>query len=399
MGTRSQPRSGLFRDFTDIARRAVRSLAMPTACLVLLGQGVAQSGEGPERGIRANAVVKNPRPKMADLFARDGKIRGVNLVAGRRFSEGSLSPLLHDHVEWLVLGPFGWQENTASTDVRLATRDVMWSESDTGIVAITRLARLHGMRIMLKPQIWITRPEEGKWLADIDPGSDANWSRWFDTYRRFILHYAVLAEGAGIEALCVGAELHRSVKQRPGDWIGLIAAVRAVYHGRLTYAANWNEEVSDVTFWDRLDFIGVQAYYPLTDKLEPSVADLVAAWRPISASLARLSGNHHLPILFTEVGWKSTPDAAARPWEWSENLSGRTIRVSTGTQARAYDAFFSVFWHEPWFAGALIWKWYANHAASGGPESIDFTPQNKPAESVMSQWFARVSAGRTRGAR
>ena len=107
METGSQLRSGLFRDFTDIALRAVRSVAMQTACLVLLGQGVAESGEVPQRGIRANAVVENERPKMADLFARDGKIRGVNLVAGRRFSEGSLSPLLHDHVEWLVLGPFG----------------------------------------------------------------------------------------------------------------------------------------------------------------------------------------------------------------------------------------------------------------------------------------------------
>lgn len=392
---RNRLRSALIHDLAGTACRAVRSLAIPAACFVLWAQGMPPVRVGPERETRPNAGAEGPRLEVRDLFARDGKLRGVNFVAGRRFAEASLAPLLHDHVEWLVLGPFGWQKNTTSTEVRLATRDVMWSESDSGIVTIARIARSHGMRTMLKPQIWITRPEDGKWLADIDPGSDANWALWFDSYRRFVLHYASLAEGAGIEILCVGAELHRSV-MRPGDWVKLIADVRAVYHGRLTYAANWNEEVGDVAFWDRLDFIGVQAYYPLTDKLEPSVADLVAAWRPIAVSLARLSGEHHLPILFTEVGWKSTPDAAVRPWEWSERVSGPMVRVSTGTQARAYDAFFRVFWHEPWFAGAHIWKWYANHAASGGPGSIDFTPQNKPAESVMARWFGRVAAGPNR---
>ncbi|MEP7027797.1 MAG: glycoside hydrolase TIM-barrel-like domain-containing protein [Candidatus Eisenbacteria bacterium] len=366
--------------------------ALPAFCILLVGpdRPPPPGGAGQETVRLAQAGLRFPETQ--DRYSRDGKIRGVNFVAGRRFSEDALRPLLRDHVEWLVLGPFGWQENATSTEVRIATRDVMWSESDSGIVTIARLARAHGMRTMLKPQIWLTRPAPGTWLADIDAPDEAGRTAWFESYRRFVLHYAGLAETAGVEVLCVGAELHRSVKRSPRDWERLIADVRAVYHGRLTYAANWYEEITDVPFWNRLDYIGVQAYYPLTDRLEPRVDDLVAAWHPIAASLERLSVREGRPVLFTEVGWKSTPDAAARPWEWGEHMSGTSARVSTGTQARAYEAFFRAFWSRPWFAGAFVWKWYANHGAAGGPDDIDFTPQNKPAESVLARWFGDVSS-------
>ena len=55
---------------------------------------------------------------------------------------------------------------------------------------------------------------------------------------------------------------------------------RAVYKGKLTYAANWDGEFEEVAFWDALDVIGVQAYFPLTEERVPSVTKLTQAWAP-----------------------------------------------------------------------------------------------------------------------
>jgi len=69
------------------------------------------------------------------------------------------------------------------------------------------------------------------------------------------------------------------VTKRQDDWRVLIADIRKLYRGKLTYAANWAKELNDVPFWAELDFIGIQAYYPLTDKANPTVDELEEGWR------------------------------------------------------------------------------------------------------------------------
>jgi hypothetical protein len=58
-------------------------------------------------------------------------------------------------------------------------------------------------------------------------------------------------------------------------------------------------------------------------------------------------------------------------------------------QATAYRALFETFWNEPWFAGGFLWKWFDSHAERGGPDNTRFTPQNKPAEEVIREWYGR----------
>ena len=48
-----------------------------------------------------------------------------------------------------------------------------------------------------------------------------------------------------------------------------------------------------------------------------------------------------------------------------------------------------VAWQEPWFAGGFLWKWFINHPVSGGPLDNRFTPQNKPAQQVIRQYYRR----------
>ena len=60
------------------------------------------------------------------------------------------------------------------------------------------------------------------------------------------------------EGLVIGTELERTTQRV--EWWDMIAAVRAVYPGLLTYAAHNLEEAEAVPFWDDLDAIGVTLY-------------------------------------------------------------------------------------------------------------------------------------------
>ena len=60
--------------------------------------------------------------------------------------------------------------------------------------------------------------------------------------------------------------------KREENWRSIIEAVRAIFTkpDSLTYAANWGEEERAIRWWDALDYIGIDAYYPLTKESHPS---------------------------------------------------------------------------------------------------------------------------------
>lgn len=318
------------------------------------------------------------------------RLRGVTLSTRRPPDNGVLRSIEGVRASHLTLVPFAFQRGVRSPDIRYNPSGRWFSESDAGIRALADSAHAMGMRVILKPHVWVGRSEsEDDWRGNIGFSTEAEWRIWESGYRAYILHHAALAADVGAEVFVVGTELRRAAVERASFWRELIADVRSVFPGRVTYAANWWEEYEQVDFWDALDFVGVQAYFPVGAAGETSVAALERGWRPHLRALERVSRETGKPILFTEIGYRSHPGAAERPWEWPTREQSSADRPDYTTQANLYEAFFKSAWDRRWFAGAIVWCWYGDTAPTERGQRIGFTPQGKPAEKVIASWFAR----------
>jgi hypothetical protein len=58
-------------------------------------------------------------------------------------------------------------------------------------------------------------------------------------------------------------------------------------------------------------------------------------------------------------------------------------------QRNCYQGTFESVWTEPFMAGGFLWKWYPDHEKYGGPRCKRFTPQNKPSQQIISDFFSR----------
>lgn len=329
------------------------------------------------------------------------KHRGVCWVGGSRIVDSTmLQSLANRNVNWISQTPFGWQRGYDNPEIgnNIGNNRAWWGERDEGLRSTAQMARKYGIKTILKPHIWL-RDSEGKWRGEINMKSEEDWQKWFDDYEEFILHYAKLAQAENMEMLCIGTELHKTCIEREDNWRALIKKIRAVYSGDLTYAANFSKEFEEVAFWDELDYIGVQAYFPVATSKNPSLEEVRQGWQPHLRKLEAFSKKYRKPILFTEAGYKSTKNSGIEPWVWPQRLSEeeRQDIYSEETQATLYHAMFREVFDKPYIAGIHLWKWYPSQRGRLKSTSerqrhfynIDFTPQGKLAEKVMTEWFGK----------
>ena len=340
-----------------------------------------------------------PEAKATPLPSHNtSQIQGVTFDAWAKPPAETFTQLRQHGITHLSVTPFGWQEAYNSPEVKLRTEARYYTEGDTGIAELAAQGQKYGLKIILKPHIWLSNSAaeefyqgkkviKKKWRDAIAFENEADWQRWSSTYRNFMMHYARLAERIGADVLCIGTELASTVRQRPDFWRGLIRDVRAVYSGKLTYGANWYKEYEEVTFWDELDFIGIQAYFPVSKKPNPTLEDLLTGWKKHHDAIAAIQEKTGKPVLFTEIGYRSVSFAAEKPWHWPNRSEVGNIQPDFTLQANLYEAFFQTFWNKPWTAGALIWKWYPEGSRRASRRAIDFTPQEKPAADVLSKWY------------
>ncbi|MEO0325531.1 MAG: hypothetical protein AAF447_21415 [Myxococcota bacterium] len=298
---------------------------------------------------------------------------------------------------WVSLTPFGYQDRLDATRVRgLYERGSgRWEsagETDERLVGEIRAAHGLGLKVLLKPHLWVGR---GAWRAEIDPGTTEGWRRWQASYGAFLQHYAELASREGVALLAVGTELRSSALRFPDWWRRLVRQVRAVYDGELTYAANW-DEAEQVTFWRDLDYVGVN-FYPSLAETPEDPED--AKRRRLEAALDRLdalAARTGRPLLLTEVGYKSCRGTEVRPYEWTERIRDGDA-PDEAAQARAYRRLLRAVAQRPHIRGVYVWKWFTDPASrEEGP--LGFSPRGKPAEDELRAAFGACASRAARPA-
>ena len=306
---------------------------------------------------------------------QEPKINGISFVASDGIvTEQNVNPVLKMNANWVTLMPFAFMKTINDTNV-VFEHDRQWiNEKKDGIEHTTRLFKKQKIKVMLKPQIWIPN---GGFTGHIEMKTERSWQILEKNYENFILHFTKIAQDLNCELFCIGTELNVFVTQRPEYWRSLILKIKTIYKGKITYAENW-DTYKNVPFLDTLDYIGIDAYFPLDSSKTASIEQLEKAWQPIKKEIKTISDKYNKKIIFTEYGYQSRDFTAKEPWNFSENQS-----VNFEIQVNALQALYQVFWKEDWFAGGFLWKWFDDHDNVGGLNDNDYTVQNKPAENIV----------------
>ncbi len=267
----------------------------------------------------------------------------------------------------VALIPFLHQDDVTATAVHRTD-----TVTDEELAAAFRTAHRLGLQVVLKPQVLVAE----NWSGEIDPGAEGGWQKWFAAYTEALLHYARLAEQERVEWLVVGTELNRAAAKP--YWPALIAAVRTVYHGRLTFAAHNIEGVRAFPYWSLLDSVGLTYYPSLGEEAAPA-----ALRREVTTAVARLAAlSQQLgrPLWLLEIGMPSARDSQHSPWQWRE-LRRPGVVADTGLQAMIIDLWLTAL-DQPWVEGVLVWSWRSDPEA-GGLLDTRHLVQNKPAEAIL----------------
>jgi len=272
------------------------------------------------------------------------------------------------------------QSSVSSSDVR--TMDS--TPTDQSLTDGINYIRGKGMQASVNVHV---DPNDRQWRAMINP---SDRPAWFANYGQQLNHYADIAQSTGAEEVVIGTEMSNLTNPsvhsgNTAGWVNLIQSVRERYQGSMTYSAQHGGNMEDyrtLEFWQYLDEIGISAYYSMGDR-SSSVADMQNRWRQIDENeLSGLARTYNKPIVFIEAGYVSGDNGLSDPGAAYSNPGP----VNLTLQADAYKALLSYWSNSSYLRGVSFWDWSSNPSA-GGQNDAGYTPQNKPAEQVMKQWF------------
>ncbi|ORV90523.1 hypothetical protein AWC12_07185 [Mycolicibacterium iranicum] len=270
---------------------------------------------------------------------------------------------------WVQLGAaWGQPTKNASAISRLPT-----TISDEDLARAITVAHQLGLKVLLTPHLYLPAPQSRSTISPDDRPA------WFAAYTQFVTHYAAMAQRLGVEQFSVGSELASISDDRPG-WLGVISAVRAEYSGTLLYGAE-PLEYPRIPFWDALDLIGIDAYWPLSPVPTTDAAALRQAWQPIVGEMAAFSARTGRDIVFTEAGFTSQRGTTTHPADWMISTT-----PDQAEQAAAYQSLLASFSDQPWWKGVYWWVWNAL-PDDGSDHATNYSPRGKQAEAVLRQWW------------
>jgi len=357
---------------------------------IVLSQTVFNTDEAANfaaRQDKSGAKASEMPLEQADVFPRPipDPLLGLNLTAysddgyGDEEVRKDMNELAALGSTTVVLVPTWYMDAPDSDTIQ---RQDGKTPSDDSLVQAMEWAGESGLGVVLKPHIDVA---DHTYRGEIHPRDRGEWYR---SYREFIRHYADIAASQSVDMFVVGTEL-KTMSPDTEQWREVIREARERYDGPISYAANW-DEVEQVGFWDDLDAIGADAYYPLFSGTgrAPTLPELVSAWRGIAYHLRDIASHWERPVVLTEVGYPSQVGGASEPYDITDQPPDQAL------QALAYRATFKALSGSGWLRGIEWWSWRADPSPEERTE-IEYSPEGKQAqgELALGQWSFKSGQG------
>ena len=344
--------------------------------LVAIGTYLSAAGAGCMEWAEGGAAAAGGDRPFATTRAAGLPFRGVAMQVQRvdwiDKYEHSCDEIAAEGADTVLLVVEGRQENGRSSHIYL---DMRVTPTPEKLGELIDHAKKDHLRVVLMPIVLLDNPTDTEWRGTLAPD---NWDTWFDSYRDMLTQFAWVAQGHHVDVMSVGSELV-SAEPKLDQWTRTIAKVRGVFHGNLTYSANW-DHYTTVPFWDQLDLIGMNSYYKLGDNQNVSVTEIEKRWRAIQKNLHSFQEQVHKPLILLEAGWCSLQNAASEPWDYTRT----DLPADQELQKRLYTAFFQVWYGDPHLGGFMMWEWPPGPADDRG-----YSPKGKAAEAVLREWLAK----------
>ena len=294
-----------------------------------------------------------PGPARSGTADRPEQVRGVIVSThtdGSDWASPEMGSTLSDikslGADWVCIHPYAWIRG----DGTVSFRPIDPADPPEELARPIAEAHAQGLKICIKPHLgyW---GSPFRWRGDISFTTDEAWKRFFTDYERWVVKLAEATRNA--DGFVVGTELDSTLTHE-AEWREIIAAVRAVTPVALSYGANWTH-YRRVPFWDALDAIGIQAYFPLTDVVHPDSVQVAAGWARLMNDLHGYAESQNRKIVFTELGYNRAYDAPNRPWAYRVDGEDaeRMQALCLGAALRAVE-------NEPDVVGVFLWKWFPN---------------------------------------
>ena len=269
---------------------------------------------------------------------------------------------------FITLVPNALQETPQSEEIDFTSDATI---SDEELISMIDYIHKKGLLVALKPTV---NCKNGTWRAHInffdkDVPCEPQWGNWFRSYTEFQLHFAKLAKETGCEMFIAGCEMVQT-DRRSEEWRELIAQIRTVYDGPVTYNADKYQE-DNVTWWDCVDYICSSGYYPIDD------------WDRQLDRIEAVVEKFKKPFFFAECGCMSTHGAGKVPNDW-------TVRGEIDLQEQAdwYQTMFEACRKRSFVQGFCLWDWaWKQYPLCKADANWGYDIYGKPAQQIVKKYY------------
>ncbi len=120
--------------------------------------------------------------------SQNNKINGISFVASRdTINQKYIQPIKKAQCNYVAFMPFGFIKDLSSPNIIYNSKRQWFGETEGGTIQYGEVFRENGIKLMIKPQIWIFRSE---YIGHIEITTEENWKILEDSYSESILTYA-----------------------------------------------------------------------------------------------------------------------------------------------------------------------------------------------------------------